>query len=106
MEGSTSGPDKSGGDGEGLAGSACRDLDRDSTRGADSNGRDRQGGGSATGGCGDRDRGSSVGDSNLGPDDSSGDWDGPVGGRPPGPAEGDGALSGGMSVGGCGGDRG
>lgn len=47
-----------------------------------------------------------MGDSTLGPHDSRGDWDGPVGGRPPGPAEGGGAFSGGIPVGDCGRDRG
>lgn len=107
VEGSTSGPDKSSEDEEGPAGSACRDRDRGSTSGADSNGKDRDGGRSVRDKNGrDRDDGRSGGDSALGPDDSSGDWMGPAGGRLPGLAEGSGAFSEGIPVAGCGGGRG
>lgn len=106
---STSGPDKSSGDEERLAGSACRDWDWDwdSTSGADSSGKDRDGGSSVRDNNGrDRDGGRARGDSALGPDDSGRDWMGPAGGRLPGLAEGRGAVSKGISVSGCGGDRG
>lgn len=93
VEARASGPDKSNGDEEGLAGSACRERDRGSTSGADSNGKDREGG-------------KSRGDSALGPDDSSGDGMGPAGVRLSGLAEGRGAFSKGIPVAGCGKDRG
>lgn len=93
VEASASGPDKSSGDEEGLAGSACRERDRGSTSRADSTGKDRDG---------DRSRG----DSALGPDGSGGDWMGSPGGRPPGLAGGRGAFSKGIPLAGCGGDRG
>lgn len=104
---STSGPDKSSGDEEGLAGSACRERDGGSTSGADSSGKDRDGGSSVRDNNGrDRDGGRARGDSALGPDDSSGDCMGPAGGRLPGLAEGRVAVNKGISVAGCGGDRG
>lgn len=107
VETSTSGFDKRSGDEEGLAGSACRDRDRGSTSGADSTGKDRDGGRSARDSNGrDRDGCRSGGDRALGPDDSSGDWMGPAGGRLPGLAEGGAPFSKGIPVAGCGGDPG
>lgn len=107
LEASPSGADKSSGDEEGLAGSACRERDRGSTSGADSNGKDRDGGRSVRDNSGrDRDGGRPGGDSALGPDDSSGDCMAPAGGRLPGLAEGRGAFSKDISVAGCGGGRG
>lgn len=107
VEASPSGPDKSSGDEEGLAGSACRERDGDSTSGADSNGKDRDGSRSGRDNSGrDRDGGRSRGDSALGPDDNGGDWMGPAGLRLPELAEGRGAFSKDISVAGCGGDRG
>lgn len=103
VAGSTFGPDGCCGNEEVLARSACRDRDRGSTPGADSNGRERDGGASARRDCGERGRASSVADSALGPDGSRGDWGGLVRGRPPGPDEGGGAFSRGISVKGCGG---